>query len=115
MTGNKAPAWLPDLGSSCFSVKLTKAGAFKIKFPKLFIPVKAMQCPICKFGFMIDALSNVSLDSGEAVLIFKNVPAKVCNNCGEEYFEGNITASILAQASSPLSQSSQFQVRRFDW
>ncbi|WP_371928801.1 type II toxin-antitoxin system MqsA family antitoxin [Methylomonas aurea] len=85
------------------------------RIAKLFIPAKAMRCPICKFGFMIDSLSNVTLDSGKAVLIFKNVPAKVCNNCGEEYFEGNITASILTQASSPLSQSSQFQVRRFDW
>ncbi len=33
LTGNQAPAWLPDLGSSCFSIKLTKAEAFKIKFP----------------------------------------------------------------------------------
>ncbi|MCQ8129739.1 type II toxin-antitoxin system MqsA family antitoxin [Methylomonas rivi] len=72
-----------------------------------------MMCVICKLGMMTDDFASITFEFGETVLVFKNVPAKVCNNCGEEYFEDHIFASLLEQARSPMSQSSQFQIRRF--
>ncbi|WP_427500850.1 type II toxin-antitoxin system MqsA family antitoxin [Methylomonas sp. MED-D] len=72
-----------------------------------------MMCVICKLGMMIDDFASITLEFGETILVFKNVPAKVCNNCGEEYFEGNILASLFEQANSPINQSSKIQLRHF--
>ncbi|WP_269454755.1 MULTISPECIES: type II toxin-antitoxin system MqsA family antitoxin [Methylomonas] len=70
-------------------------------------------CVICKLGMMIDDFASITLEFGETILVFKNVPAKVCNNCGEEYFEDNILASLFEQANSPINQLSQIQLRHF--
>ncbi|WP_408953944.1 YgiT-type zinc finger protein [Methylomonas sp. DH-1] len=40
-------------------------------------------CVICKLGMMTDDFASITFEFGETVLVFKKVPAKVCNNCGE--------------------------------
>ncbi len=44
-----------------------------------------MKCVICRHGELTDGSTTVILERGEATLIFKEVPARVCDNCGEEY------------------------------
>lgn len=63
-----------------------------------------MKCPICKHGETIN---------GAATLVFKNVPAQICNNCGEEFFDEEITTSILKQAEFAVNEGIEFDVRQY--
>jgi len=54
--------------------------------------------PICQHGETTNGTASITLERGSATLVFKNVPAQVCTNCGEEFFSDDVTRSILAQA-----------------
>ena len=57
-----------------------------------------MKCVICKNGNTQNGLVTVSLEFNKKTFVFKEVPARVCENCGEQYFEESITKKILADA-----------------
>src|SRR6266550_3351807 len=59
-----------------------------------------MKCVICKKGETKAGTATVTLDKDGATLVFKGVPARVCTNCGEEYVDENITASLLRSAAA---------------
>jgi YgiT-type zinc finger domain-containing protein len=44
-----------------------------------------MKCPICRHGETEQGFATVILERNNTTLIFKQVPATVCNNCGEEF------------------------------
>ncbi len=72
-----------------------------------------MKCLICKHGETIDGTASMTLERGRATLIFKNVPAQICNNCGEEFFAEEITSSILKQAELAVNDGIEFDVRQY--
>lgn len=72
-----------------------------------------MKCPICKHGDTISGTASITLERNTATLVFKDVPAQICNNCGEEYFTDNITQSIMKQAESAIAQGVQIDVRQY--
>lgn len=72
-----------------------------------------MKCPICKHGDTISGTASITLERNAATLVFKNVPAQICNNCGEEYFTDNITQSIMEQAETAIAQGVQIDVRQY--
>lgn len=72
-----------------------------------------MKCPICKHGETGNGTASMTMERGSAILVFKNVPAQICNNCGEEYFEEEITSSILKQAELAISEGIEFDVRQY--
>lgn len=43
----------------------------------------------------------------------KDVPAQVCDSCGEGYTEGNVTDQVLTMAERAVAEGVQFDVRRF--
>ncbi len=61
------------------------------------IPEKAppMKCVICKHGETSPGKGTVILEREGATLIFKGVPAEVCENCGEKYFDETTTERLL--------------------
>ena len=72
-----------------------------------------MRCPICKHGETFSGTASMTLERGSAMLVFKNVPALICNNCGEEFFNDDITASILKQAESAVNAGVEIDVRQY--
>ncbi len=60
-----------------------------------------MQCVICKHGETQPGHATVTLERGDLTFVVKHVPARVCDNCGEEYVDednrGNVIASEQAQ------------------
>ncbi|WKJ88983.1 type II toxin-antitoxin system MqsA family antitoxin [Methylomonas montana] len=72
-----------------------------------------MKCPICKHGETVNGTASLTLERGSATLVFKNVPAQICNNCGEEYFSEDITRSILNQAESAINAGVEIDVRQY--
>ena len=47
-----------------------------------------MKCVICKNGNTKNELITVSLEYNKKTFVFKEVPARVFENCGEQYLEG---------------------------
>jgi hypothetical protein len=55
----------------------------------------------------------VTLEREGTTLVFKEVPAEVCDNCGEEYVFDEITASLLQQAEEAIRKGVEIDVRHY--
>ena len=55
-----------------------------------------MKCMICKDGKTKAGMATVTLEREAATVVFKSVPAQVCENCGEEYVDDETAAHLLA-------------------
>jgi len=72
-----------------------------------------MKCAICKNGQTIEGHITVVLERGESTLVFKNVPAQICENCGEEYLSENTNRTLLKKAEDAVSRGVDLELLRF--
>lgn len=72
-----------------------------------------MKCVICKHGETKPGKVTVTLERGNLTLVIKSVPALVCENCGEEYLDEDISASLLETAEEVAKEGTQFDVREY--
>jgi YgiT-type zinc finger domain-containing protein len=72
-----------------------------------------MKCVICKHGETKPGQTTVTLQRGNATLVVKNVPARVCSNCGEAYVDDRVTRALLDTAQQALTAGVQVEVREF--
>jgi YgiT-type zinc finger domain-containing protein len=56
---------------------------------------------------------TVTFERGEVTIVFKDVPAKVCDNCGEKYIEESVTKELLAKAQELIENGTQVDIRKF--
>ena len=52
-----------------------------------------MDCFMCK-GEVIEKKVNYMVDLENTIIIVKGVPAKVCTQCGEQYFDDQTSENI---------------------
>jgi len=71
-----------------------------------------MYCMICKQGETHKDTVTVPLQQGESTIIFKNVPAQVCENCGEYYLSEEATNRLLSQAEQAVSRGAEVEIIR---
>lgn len=72
-----------------------------------------MKCPICKHGETRPGETTVTLESNGSTVIFKRVPAEVCEVCGESYLD-EITSAMLLEVVGQANQAGvEVDVR--DW
>ena len=57
-----------------------------------------MKCAICRNGTTTDGYITVVLERERTTVMFKKVPAQICDNCGEEYVSTEVNESLLSQA-----------------
>jgi YgiT-type zinc finger domain-containing protein len=72
-----------------------------------------MNCVICKHGETHPGYVTVTLKRGEATIIFKEVPADVCENCGEYYLSDEITGLLMERAEEALQHGAEVEIVRF--
>ena len=72
-----------------------------------------MRCPICKHGQTNVAEVTVTLDRKGAAIVFRNVPAQVCDTCGERYVDEKTTTRLLAEANKAADAGVQVEVRAY--
>lgn len=72
-----------------------------------------MKCPICHHGETSAGAATVTLERGELTLVFKGVPAEVCDNCGEQYVSEATTRRLLEEAAAAASAGVTVEVRSF--
>lgn len=57
-----------------------------------------MKCAICQNGSTADGFTTIVLERDQTTIVFKNVPAQICDNCGEEYVSSAVNKVLLSQA-----------------
>jgi len=69
-----------------------------------------MECVICKNGTTEKGNVTVTLDRGGSIIAIKEVPAEVCNNCGEYYLSAEITSAVLKKAEEAFKKGVEIEV-----
>jgi len=52
-----------------------------------------MMCFMCK-GTVQDGISNFTADMGKCIVIVKNVPSRVCSQCGEVSYSDEVARHL---------------------
>ena len=72
-----------------------------------------MKCVICKQGETRPGEMTVTLQRGDTTIIFKDVPAEICENCGEYYLSEEITEQVLSRAEEAVKSGAEVEILRF--
>ena len=72
-----------------------------------------MRCVLCKHGETAQGFTTLTLTRDAMTLVVKDVPASVCNNCGEEYVDSETTTHLLHVAESAAKNGVQVEVRNY--
>ena len=72
-----------------------------------------MKCTVCKNGEAKPGTATVTLQRGETTVILKEVPADVCDNCGEYFLSSDVTARVLERAEAAVRSGAEVEILRF--
>ena len=76
-------------------------------------PEKSMTCIICKNGKTQPGHTTVALTRGETTVVIKELPAEICDNCGEPYLDEEMTGWVLERAEKAVSQGVEVEIVRY--
>lgn len=71
-----------------------------------------MNCPVCKIGEMKVGETTVLLERGASIIIIKDVPAFICENCGEKYYDSDVTRQVMQRAEQAVQKGAELEVMR---
>ena len=72
-----------------------------------------MKCAICRNGYIQEGHTTVVLDRDETTLVFKEVPAYICDNCGEEYLSSETNRRLLELAKEAFNRRVSLEMLRY--
>ena len=72
-----------------------------------------MSCVICRNGTTHGGFVTVTLQRAETTVILKQVPADVCETCGEYYLSSEVAARVLEKAESAVKSGAEVEILRF--
>ena len=69
-----------------------------------------MTCLACKQGETKAGRVTVTLERGTCTVIFKGVPADVCENCGEYYVVEEVSQELLRRAEIAAENGAEIEI-----
>ncbi|RMH96272.1 MAG: type II toxin-antitoxin system MqsA family antitoxin [Calditrichaeota bacterium] len=72
-----------------------------------------MKCVICKTGDLYEGYTTVMLTRDATVVIVKEVPAALCENCGEYYLSEEVSRRLYARAEEAVKRRAEIEVIRY--
>lgn len=72
-----------------------------------------MICPLCKHGETAPGTTTVLLERSGLVVVVKEVPAQVCENCGEAYTDEGTSTRVFELARAAEERGAELEVLRF--
>jgi YgiT-type zinc finger domain-containing protein len=72
-----------------------------------------MICTICKQGETQAGHVTVTLERGGTTIVFKGVPALVCENCGEAYLDEAVVLALWGAAETAVHEGVEVVVRHY--
>ncbi len=71
-----------------------------------------MNCAVCKIGEMKSGETTVLLERGTSIIIIKDVPAHICENCGEKYYDADVTRQLMKRSEEAVQKGAELEVLR---
>ncbi len=72
-----------------------------------------MRCAICQNGETVEGYVTIVLERDQTTLVFKKVPAMICDNCGEEYVSAEVNKVLLSRAREELERGVVLEMLNF--
>ncbi len=72
-----------------------------------------MKCAICQSGVTVEGYTTIVLEKDHTTLVFKKVPAEICENCGEEYISEEVNKALLLRAREELERGVVLEMLNF--
>ena len=72
-----------------------------------------MSCTICKCSELIKGFTNVVLNRSNSIIIIKDVPAEICENCGEYYLSSDMTKKIFKIAHDAIKKGAEVEIIKY--
>ena len=72
-----------------------------------------MNCVVCRQGETCPGQVTVTLQRGDTTVILKQVPAEVCQNCGEYYLSDTVTGQVMNRAEAAVKSGAEVEIMRF--
>ena len=72
-----------------------------------------MKCVIFKNGETKEGRTVATFNKGKTTVVFQDVPAQVCQNCGEAFLSEQTTSQLLKLAESAARSGVQVEVREY--
>ncbi len=73
-----------------------------------------MKCTICKHGETKLGVTTITLEKGNSTIVFKEVPAQICDNCGEKYIDKATTKDLLNKAREIVKNGVEVDIRKYE-
>lgn len=72
-----------------------------------------MKCAICRNGETQSGQITVVLEKESTILVFKNVPAEICENCDEEYLSSETNRNLLKKAKEAIERGVGLELLKY--
>ena len=72
-----------------------------------------MKCVLCKHRTTYNGAVNVTLERDGCIIVLKDVPANICENCGEYYLSQSTTAAVFERAERAIDRNAEVEILRF--
>lgn len=72
-----------------------------------------MKCVICKQGETQMGTTTMTLEHATTTMVFKRVPAEICQTCGEAYLDADTTKRLLHMVEEAAKIGVQVDVRSY--
>lgn len=73
----------------------------------------SMKCAICRDGQTRPGTATHTLTRGDTVMVIRNVPAEICDTCGEQYFDEKATKRLGEVFEDAIRAGVQVDVREY--
>jgi YgiT-type zinc finger domain-containing protein len=72
-----------------------------------------MKCVMCKFGETQPGTTTMTLERDATTIVVKNVPAEVCQTCGEAHVDQATTRHLLHLVEEAVQAGVQVDIRQY--
>ena len=72
-----------------------------------------MKCVICKKGDTAPGHATVTMERSGTVAVIRDVPADICQDCGEYYLRADTSKRVMDQAEAAAKRRAQVEVAPF--
>ena len=72
-----------------------------------------MRCIACKNGTTKPGRTSYVVDRNGRVVVIRDVPAEICEQCGEVYFDERTAQSLYDQAERIFAHGSEIEITKF--
>lgn len=72
-----------------------------------------MKCLACKNGTLKAGRTTVTVERDGTTIVIHNVPANVCETCGEDYLDAAVASSLETVLQEAARSGVRFEVREY--